>query len=218
MTIRIAFPHPRTRCSRDLSLERERRWEGHGSASRTPVKDTYAHSHITKPILSSASSAIPGNDGDGRGAVVTGSIMSPTKLLGHGFMSTTKLPGRGFMSTTKLAGRGFMSPTKLPGRGFMSPTKLPGRGLQTPKAPGINWTEDKVQEALDVKRKTQGPILPVSTFPIPLLVQRDRRVRSPSNTSPFPRDGGARVPSNASPFPGRGRVSIASAGEGYLCG
>jgi hypothetical protein len=185
MTIRIAFPHPRTRCSRDLSLERERCWEGHGSASRTPVKDTYAHSHITKPILSSASSAIPGNDGDGRGAVVTGSIMSPTKL---------------------------------PGRGFMSPTKLPGRGLQTPKAPGINWTEDKVQEALDVKRKTQGPILPVLTSPIPLLVQRDRRVRSPSNTSPFPRDGGARAPSNASPFPGRGRVSIASAGEGYLCG
>ena len=192
MTIRIAFPHPRSRCSRDLSLERERCWEGHGSASRTPVQDTYAHSHITKPILSSASSAIPGNDGDGRGAVVTGSIVIPAKLLCHGFMSTRKLLGHGFMSTRKLLGHG-----------FMSTRKLPGHGLQTPKALGINWTEDKVQEALDVKRKTQGPILPVLTSPRPFLAQRDRRVRSPSNTSPFP---------------GRGRVSIASAGEGYLCG
>ena len=68
---------------------------------------------------------------------------------------------------------------------IMSPTKLRGHGLQTPKALGINWTEDKVQEALDVKRKIQGPILPIFTSPTPPLVQRDRRVRAPSNTSPF---------------------------------
>ena len=64
-------PHPRSRCSRDLSLDKERCGQSlrRGSVhDKRVIAASYADSHITKPILSSSFSATLGASGNGLSA------------------------------------------------------------------------------------------------------------------------------------------------------
>jgi hypothetical protein len=224
MTIRIAFPHPRSRCSRDLSLERKRCWEGHGSASRTPVRDTYAHSHITKPILSSTSSAI---HGDGCGAVVgrlhhephetTGPWIADAEGAGHQLdrrqgagsarrqaQDTRTDPADLDLPNTS------PSPARSQGEGPFQHLSLPRRGRVSIANAGEGYLSNS---------HIAKPILGSAALSANLTLDRSCR------SLPFQHislSGLVRAQGefsfHASPFPGRGRVSIASAGEGYLCG